>query len=224
MGTTIDRDAPCLHEIGPDGQQQCYLVLHKGQCKDLVQPVRHTYRHLICGVATTMGPELAETYAAQPGFYGATYCIFCRGHFPVGEMGEFVWLDGTLVGTMGILPGFREASRVASGAAAEAADELSGISGTLGYRVGPLSRHLSTRNPIDGAAEDEARVAAIEALAVALDVQTAANAAVTAAWSNPLVAEAVAAGSWQQLLGAARGVAAEKVTLGYMPKGYRGGG
>lgn len=47
-----------------------------------------------CGSVTTMGIELAETYARQPDFYGATYCATCMMHRPVGAYGEFVW-DGT---------------------------------------------------------------------------------------------------------------------------------
>jgi hypothetical protein len=45
-----------------------------------------------CGTVTTMGVALAETYAASPGFYGATYCPGCRMHRPVGADGEFTWL------------------------------------------------------------------------------------------------------------------------------------
>jgi len=53
-----------------------------------------------CGQVTTMARELAETYARDPYFYSGTYCSTCRGHFPVGAGGEFVWLpDGTKVGT-----------------------------------------------------------------------------------------------------------------------------
>lgn len=53
-----------------------------------------------CDTVTTMGRELAETYARDPNFYGSTYCCGCRKHRKVGEDGEFVW-DGTLkrVGT-----------------------------------------------------------------------------------------------------------------------------
>jgi hypothetical protein len=47
-----------------------------------------------CGAVTTMGLALAETYARQPTFYGATYCCTCSKHRPVGAGGEFVW-DGT---------------------------------------------------------------------------------------------------------------------------------
>lgn len=52
-----------------------------------------------CGAATTMGQAIAETYARDPSFYGSTFCVRCRAHYPVGESGEFVWEDGTKVGT-----------------------------------------------------------------------------------------------------------------------------
>lgn len=44
-----------------------------------------------CGSLTTMGRKLAETYASDPEFYGATFCVKCNAHFPVEE---FVW-EGT---------------------------------------------------------------------------------------------------------------------------------
>ena len=47
-----------------------------------------------CGVVTTMAQQIAETYAREPRFYGATFCVGCRKHLPVGPQGEFVW-DGT---------------------------------------------------------------------------------------------------------------------------------
>jgi hypothetical protein len=47
-----------------------------------------------CGAVTTMGQEIAETYAVNPGFYAGTYCAGCSTHKPVGRDGEFVW-DGT---------------------------------------------------------------------------------------------------------------------------------
>jgi hypothetical protein len=53
-----------------------------------------------CGVITSMGQALAETYARSPGFYGGTFCSNCGIHLPVGKDGEFIWLDdGTRVGT-----------------------------------------------------------------------------------------------------------------------------
>lgn len=46
-----------------------------------------------CGTVTTMAQALAETYARNPRFYGATYCCGCRRHLPVGPQGEFVWVS-----------------------------------------------------------------------------------------------------------------------------------
>lgn len=58
-----------------------------------------------CGEVTTMALAIAETYARQPAFYGATYCCTCRRHLPVGAHGEFTWVEadasepGNRVGT-----------------------------------------------------------------------------------------------------------------------------
>jgi hypothetical protein len=50
-----------------------------------------------CHSVTTMGEALAETYARDPRFYGATYCVRCQKHLAVGE---FTWdADGTVVGS-----------------------------------------------------------------------------------------------------------------------------
>jgi hypothetical protein len=86
--------------IGPDGMQKNYLVLSEEErAKGFVRPVRLTYRHETCGAETTMGQALGETYARQPDFYGGTFCAHCGKHAPVGLKGEFVWLDGSKVGT-----------------------------------------------------------------------------------------------------------------------------
>lgn len=47
-----------------------------------------------CGVLTSMGQSLAETYARDPLFYTQTFCCGCGTHIRVGSDGEFVW-DGT---------------------------------------------------------------------------------------------------------------------------------
>lgn len=47
-----------------------------------------------CGGITSMPTACAETYAANPGYYGSTFCCGCGDYFPVGERGEFVW-EGT---------------------------------------------------------------------------------------------------------------------------------
>lgn len=102
MSTTDDRNDPGLKEIGPDGMQKTYLVLSEEERqKGFVRPVRQKYVHLTCGTVTTMGLEIAETYARDPHFYGGTYCAGCRWHFPVGPDGEFVWAvprEGTPLG------------------------------------------------------------------------------------------------------------------------------
>ena len=46
-----------------------------------------------CGVVTRMPQAIAETYAAQPGYYGSTFCVGCGKYMPVGADGEFVWMD-----------------------------------------------------------------------------------------------------------------------------------
>ncbi|HET7386880.1 MAG TPA: hypothetical protein VFJ19_09495 [Nocardioidaceae bacterium] len=104
MSLTSDPDDPRLTrgvDNSPRPQADTYLVLSEEErAKGFVRPVRTQYRHLTCGTITTMGTALAETYARQPDFYGATYCCHCSMHRPVGEDGEFVWTaDGTKVGT-----------------------------------------------------------------------------------------------------------------------------
>jgi len=87
-------------ELLPNGMQKGYVVLREEERKrGFVRPVRRTYVHEKCGVATTMGQAIAETYARDPKFYSGTFCCGCGSHFPVGADGEFVWDDGSKVGT-----------------------------------------------------------------------------------------------------------------------------
>lgn len=91
---------PEHRNLKQNGQQQDYVVLaDEERAKGFVRPVRRTYVHEKCGGATTMGQTLAETYARQPDFYSGTFCVGCGKHFPVGADGEFVWDDGSKVGT-----------------------------------------------------------------------------------------------------------------------------
>jgi len=111
VGLTSDSGDPRLTrgvDDEPVPQAEVYLVLSdEERARGFVRPVRRSYRHHAdgCHAVTTMGQALAETYARQPGFYGATYCVACRKHRPVGEQGEFTWMDengndtGILVGT-----------------------------------------------------------------------------------------------------------------------------
>lgn len=99
----------------PVPQNEAYLVLSaEERANGFVQPVRRAYMHIECpvdvpnhgkrdalgrlfGPLTTMSQAIAETYARDPHFYGATYCAGCKRHRPVEE---FVWdQDGTRVGS-----------------------------------------------------------------------------------------------------------------------------
>lgn len=97
--TTLTDGSPVTpdhREIDPrTGMQKAYVVLSaEERAKGFVEPVRRSYVHAKCGVVTTMGQSLAETYARQPEFYSGTFCCGCGTHFPVGEDGDFVW-EGT---------------------------------------------------------------------------------------------------------------------------------
>jgi len=86
--------------IGADGQQAGYVILSAAErAKGFVRPVRRSYVHVKCGAATKMSQEIAESYSRSPGMYSGTFCVSCKDHFPVGEDGEFVWDDGSKVGT-----------------------------------------------------------------------------------------------------------------------------
>ena len=86
----VDRSKRCMlsgspetpehREIDPaTGMQKDYVILcPKERAKGFVRPVRRSYRHLTCGSVTTMGLELAETYARDPGFYSGTMCVNCH--------------------------------------------------------------------------------------------------------------------------------------------------
>lgn len=34
-----------------------------------------------CDGVTTMGTDIAETYARNPHFYGSTFCVHCKDYF-----------------------------------------------------------------------------------------------------------------------------------------------
>lgn len=83
----------------PVEQHEVYLVLSEQErAKGFVRPYRDVYVHADgCGAVTRMGRALSETYAREPKFYGATYCVGCRMHRPVAE---FRWdPDGQVVGS-----------------------------------------------------------------------------------------------------------------------------
>lgn len=100
------------------GQHKDYIVLcEEERQKGFVRPFRNKYIHVgvdgheidpsnpakhgrtngACGAETRMGTALSETYARDPKFYGATFCVGCNKHLPVAE---FVWsVDGQVVGS-----------------------------------------------------------------------------------------------------------------------------
>lgn len=100
-GITTDPADPRLTrgvDEAPVSQADVYLVLSaEERAKGFVRPVRQSYKHAACGSVTTMGLALSETYARDPKFYGATYCVVCAMHRPVAE---FAWEpDGQTVGS-----------------------------------------------------------------------------------------------------------------------------
>lgn len=117
--TDDPRDPRLTHGVddAPVPQADAYLVLSEAErAQGFVRPVRRAYVHvgpppgaevdpadprrhgrtlsvlgdLACGRETRMSLEIAETYARDPSFYGATYCVGCQAHLPVAE---FVWSD-----------------------------------------------------------------------------------------------------------------------------------
>jgi len=100
MGLTSDPNDPRLTHgaddptAGPQPQADVYLVLSEEErAQGFIRPVRASYWHTVCGGITTMNRAIAETYARDPKYYGATYCATCKLHRPVGEDGEFHWCD-----------------------------------------------------------------------------------------------------------------------------------
>jgi hypothetical protein len=120
MCTTSGRpvDEVRANQTAKVGQYEDYIVLCPDErAKGFIRPVRNKYVHVgidghevdpnnpakhgrtgnACGVETRMGNALSETYARDPKFYGATFCVGCSKHLPVGE---FVWSqDGEVVGS-----------------------------------------------------------------------------------------------------------------------------
>ena len=96
--TTSDRRDPNIDKpLGPGQQNKAYIVLSdEERSKGFVRPVRREYLHTVCRTRTLMDRKIAETYAAQPHYYGRTWCCHCLEHLPVIE---FLWLDGSVVGS-----------------------------------------------------------------------------------------------------------------------------
>lgn len=110
---TTDRENPALghgSDSEPVAQNEVYLVLSEEEiAKGYVRPYRNEYYHVECplvkngrivneqSACTSMGHMLSATYAREPKFYGATYCVHCSMHKPVSE---FRWSkDHEVVGS-----------------------------------------------------------------------------------------------------------------------------
>lgn len=80
------------------GQYKSYIILCPDErAKGFVRPYRDSYRHQTCGSVTTMARSIAESFARDPKFYGAGFCVTCNKHFPNEQ---FVWAaDGKAVGS-----------------------------------------------------------------------------------------------------------------------------
>ena len=96
--TTTDKNNQGINDPQENGQNKAYLVLSsKELAKGFIRPVREYYIHKTCRTITGMSKKIQETYARDPKFYSATFCLNCENHYPVGE---FRW-EGTdeLVGS-----------------------------------------------------------------------------------------------------------------------------
>lgn len=83
----------CVMEFGHAGE--CTHWHDVSESEAVIAETQHRLGG--CGVETKMGQALSETYARDPMFYGATFCVGCNKHLPVGE---FVWTaDGETVGS-----------------------------------------------------------------------------------------------------------------------------
>lgn len=95
----VTEDVAAPAPIDPEtGQHEDHWVLSEEErVKGFVRPVRRTYKHTRCSARTMMPLAIAETYARDPKFYGATFCVYCKEYFPVDQ---FVWVDdGSTVGS-----------------------------------------------------------------------------------------------------------------------------
>lgn len=95
---TNDPSAPVPNsDKRADGQHVDHWTMCPGEIikAGFKRPVRLSYIHDKCGVETRMPQAIAETYAANPSYYGSTFCCGCRDYFPVGPNGEFMWTGTT---------------------------------------------------------------------------------------------------------------------------------
>lgn len=70
-----------------EDQNKVHLILPEEERKSK-NKVRNVYEHVTCGTLTEIPLGIAETFAAKPHFYSATYCATCKKYRPVSE---FFW-------------------------------------------------------------------------------------------------------------------------------------
>lgn len=87
--------APTEEKLADGQLRDHYVLCPEDRAKGWIRPLRIKYKHERCGAVTTMPMACAETYAAVPSYYGRTFCCTCCDYFPVGETGEFLWIDGS---------------------------------------------------------------------------------------------------------------------------------
>jgi|SRR5882724_622957 len=78
----VDRTKRCMISGNPESPDHREIDPRTGMQKDYV---------ILCPDERKkgfVGLSLAETYARDPGFYGGTFCCYCRAHFPLDQ---FVW-------------------------------------------------------------------------------------------------------------------------------------
>jgi hypothetical protein len=83
--------APTQDKLADGQLADHYVLCPEDRARGFIEPYRDSYIHEKCGGVTTMPAACAETYAAQPEYYGSTFCCHCRDYFRVGADGEFVW-------------------------------------------------------------------------------------------------------------------------------------
>lgn len=88
-----DASAPAPVDPTTKQHKDHWILPEAERAKGFVRPVRLSYRHTKCGTVTTMPRPIAETYASKPTFYGTTFCCGCQTYLPVGEAGDFHWID-----------------------------------------------------------------------------------------------------------------------------------
>lgn len=98
-------------DTAPVPQADAYLVLSEQErAAGFVRPVRRSYVHTTCGVATTMGQAIAETYARDPGFYDFGFLGFEPWGEPRCESCRQPWRVSRALVTLARASSCREAS------------------------------------------------------------------------------------------------------------------